>query len=48
MSFGCIYMDIYVRVVVVGNSMIKILLMLNLRILIDDVFKRLVVFFIEN
>lgn len=46
MSFGFIYMDI--RVVVVGNSMIKILLMLNLRILIDDVFKRLVVFFIEN
>lgn len=38
----------YIRVVVVGNSMIKVLLMLNLRILIDDVFKRLVVFFIEN
>lgn len=46
MSFGFIYMGI--RVVVVGKSMIKILLMLNLRILIDDVFKRLVVFFIEN
>lgn len=38
----------YIKVVEVGNSMIKILLMLNLRILIDDVFKRLVVFFIEN